>query len=176
MTKPWSLSTAREIFRNRFVRLYAVRAEFEAGTKEYFVTDKGTRVGVLIVQDDKVLLVRQYRFLINDHSWEIPGGGLDAPETPEQAAKRECWEEARVRCHSIEPLFDYRLGLDTTDCRVLLYRATSITEAPDVPAGGETDAREWVPLDECLERVRCRQITDLMTIVAILYATHPRAG
>ena len=176
MTKPHTLSTEREIFRNQFLRLYAVRAEFEAGAKEYFVTDKGARVGVLAVRDHSVLLVRQYRFLINDHSWEIPGGGVGPAETPEEAATRECWEEARVVCHALEPVFDYRLGLDTTDSRVSLYRATSFTECPEPPAGGETDAREWVPLDECLERVRSRRISDLMTIVALLYATHPRVG
>lgn len=171
--RPVSVSQAREIFKNEFLRLYAVRAEFEGDRKEYFVTEKGTRVGVLVLRDERVLLVRQYRFLIDDLSWEIPGGGVGSWETPEQAAIRECREEAGIVCHSLSQVFDYRVGLDVTDSRVLLFRATEFSELPDLPARGETDAREWVPVAECFRRVRSREIKDLMTTVTLLYATHP---
>lgn len=174
--KPISVSEAREIFKNEFLRLYAVRADFERGHKEYFITEKGTRAGVLIIRDQRVLLVRQYRFLIDDFSWEIPGGGVHSYETPEQAAVRECREEAGVVCHRLSPIFDYLLGLDVTDSRVLLFRATEFSDLAEMPTGGETDAREWVPVAECLRRLQSREIKDLMTMIALLYATHPALG
>ena len=40
-----------------------------------------------------VILVRQYRYVVNQTLWELPAGSVDPGETPEQAARRECHEE-----------------------------------------------------------------------------------
>ncbi len=170
--RPVSLSDVHDIFANEFLRLYSVRASFGSYEKEYFVTDKGTRVGVLLLRDDRVLLVRQYRFLIDDDSWELPGGGVAKGESLEEAAVRECREEAGIVCHSLTPMFTYRLGLDTTDARAHLFVSREFAEAGDRGDGKETDARAWVPLAECVERIRAGEIKDIMTIVALLMHTH----
>lgn len=174
--KPASFSEPRDIFSNEFVRLYSVRASFGRYDKEYFVTDKGTRVGVLLLRDDRVLLVRQYRFLIDDYSWEIPGGGVAPAESLQQAAARECREEAGVVCRSLTPLFAYRLGLDTTDARVHLFRSVDFGETGDGGDGRETDARKWVPVADCLRRITTGELKDLMTIVALLVDGRGRAA
>ena len=166
--KPVSFSKEKDIFKNDFIRLYSVQAEFPGYNKEYFVTDKGSRVGVLLLKDSQVLLVRQYRFLINDYSWEIPGGGIQSGESPEQAARRECREEAGVVSRSLIQLFDYRVGIDAIDNRVHLFRGSKFSDLEGVGDGKETDAREWVPLKECLKRVMSGELKDLMTIVALL--------
>lgn len=166
--KPVSFTDPTDIFRNEFVRLYSVQANFGSYTKEYFVTEKGVRVGILLFQNDSVLLVRQYRFLINDYSWEIPGGGIHPGESPERAARRECCEEAGIVCHSLIPLFGYALGLDVTDSHVHLFYSTEFSDRGELSDNNETDAREWVPLEECLQRVMTGEIKDLMTIFALL--------
>src|SRR5205085_211661 len=50
---------------------------------------------VLIPMPDPahVILVRQYRFAVNQWLWELPAGSLDEGEQPEAAARRECHEE-----------------------------------------------------------------------------------
>ncbi len=166
--KPISLSDKKPIFENQFVRLYSVEAKFEDHTKEYFVTEKGIRAGVLLIKDNHVLLVRQYRFLINDYSWELPGGGVKLDESPEQAIERECREEAGIVCHILTPLFDYLMGTDVSDNRVFLYYCTDFNELADGGDGMETDAWEWVPLETCFRRVMAREIKDLMTITALM--------
>ena len=171
--KPISFSAPKEIFRNQFLRLYSVRANFGHYEKEYFITEKGTRVGVLLLRDDSVLLVRQYRFLINDLSWEIPGGGVMQGETLEEAAIRECCEEAGVVCRSVTPLFDYPQGIDVTDSHAYLFHSSDFSDKGGIQ-GTETDARKWVPLDECIRMVFAGEIKDSMTIMALLVYTHTR--
>ena len=43
--------------------------------------------------DDHVILVRQYRYVVDRWIWELPAGGVEAGEEPEAAARRECHEE-----------------------------------------------------------------------------------
>ena len=122
--KPISFSEEHDIFQNKFLRLYSVEADFGKFSKEYFVVDKGQRAGVIILRDDEVLLVSQYRFLINDMSWELPGGGRSNGESYEQAAIRECKEEAGITCNSLTPVFQYQQGIETTIAPAHIFYAS----------------------------------------------------
>jgi hypothetical protein len=74
------------VYQNKYQQIYRIVANFGDFTKEYFVSETGIRVGVVAVKDGKVLLVRQYRLLIDGLSWEIPGGGVDEGESIEAAS------------------------------------------------------------------------------------------
>jgi 8-oxo-dGTP pyrophosphatase MutT (NUDIX family) len=83
-------------YRNPFMEVNHTSADFGEFTKEYFVIELGPRAGVVAVRENKVLLGRQYRFLIDTMSWEIPGGRTETGESPADAAIRECREETGV--------------------------------------------------------------------------------
>jgi ADP-ribose pyrophosphatase len=59
---------------------------------------------VAITPDDQLVLVWQYRFGTDALSLEIPGGIIDAGETPERAALRELREESGYEADGLEPL------------------------------------------------------------------------
>jgi len=167
--KPISMSPEREIFKNDWLRVYAVKADFGPFSKEYFVTErKGGRVGIIVVRDEQVLLVRQFRFLINDMSWELPGGGRREGETPEEAAVRECREEAGVHCHSIRKVLEYQQGIDVTQSTAVIFECLDFSVAEDLHRNQETDDRAWVPIERCVEMMLDGRIKDSMTMLALL--------
>lgn len=152
--------------RQRVVRVPADFADFQ---KEYFVTEYGTRAGLLVVRDGAVLLTRQYRLLIDGLSWEIPGGGVDGAEDPAAAAVRECLEETGVLALNPRPLLQFRPGLDTLDNPSLLFVTEDAREErPFTPNRREVFQREWIPFDQCLAMIRAGDIIDSLTILAVL--------
>ncbi|NQW21545.1 MAG: NUDIX hydrolase [Chloroflexi bacterium] len=165
---PTGFGEKQEIFRNRFVHLYSVKAYFRDFEREYFITDKGKRVGVMVWRNDDILLVRQYRFLIDGLSWELPGGGINEGETPEEAAMRECSEEAGVDCQSVQSVFRYEQGIDTTLSPAHIFETYDYDEGDGVIENLETDKRKWEPFSECLRMVLAGEIQDSMTITAVL--------
>jgi ADP-ribose pyrophosphatase len=165
---PTGFGEEQEIFKNRFVRLYSVKAQFRDFEREYFIADKGKRVGVFVWRDEEILLVRQYRFLINDLSWELPGGGINDGETPDEAAIRECREEAGVECHSVSSVFRWEQGIDVTLSPAHIFETTDYDEGDGIAQNLETDERMWVSFAKCLEMVLSGEIKDSMTITAVL--------
>jgi ADP-ribose pyrophosphatase len=162
------------VYRNQYQHIYRVTAEFDGFTKTFFVNDYGRRVGLVIARGDQVLLVRQYRFLVNEIAWEIPGGKVDPGETPEQAALREGLEETCLRCRNLKPLLYFHPGLDTLDNPTFMFLAEEFEEmVAEHLHTHEVVERVWVPLEQCLKMIFTRQIVDSLTIAALL-AYHTR--
>ena len=161
------------VYEDQYQQLYRITADFGDFTKEYTVRDSGRRVGVVAVRDGSVLLVRQYRLLIDGLSWEIPGGKLESGESPETAAARECFEEAGIRCENLRPLVNFHLGLDTLLNPTFLFYCEEVEEIPDRkfdPA--EVVDQEWVPLEKSIEMVFENKVADSFSMVALLAYSH----
>ncbi len=160
----------REIeYENRYQRVYRIEANLCGLSKEYYLTDYGERAGLVSARGEDVLLVRQYRLLIEGLSWEIPGGKVDKGETPEEAAARECLEEAGVRCHNLRPLIFFHPGLDTLNNPTHVFYTEDWEEAGEnYVHSGEVHERQWVPLTNCIEMVFAGEIVDSLSVIALL--------
>ncbi len=166
---PHSIEQQGMVYQDRNQKIHKVLARFEGFTKEYFVSDYDQRAAILAVRDNQVLLVRQYRLIINDISYEIPGGRVNDGETPEIAAVRECLEESGVRCQNLKPLLSFHPGLD------ILHNPTHVFYTEDLveTTGEHLKPREvirhlWIPLGRCIEMVFAQQIVDGLSVVALL--------
>ena len=154
---------------NPFMEIRHTHAEFGAFSKDYYVIHFGPRVGVVVLHQGKLLLARQYRFLVNDTSWEIPGGKVEPSETPETAGLRECLEETGVRCRNLRRLVAYYPGLDNVENRTtLLYTDEAEIPATFVSNAAEVEEIAWIDFGECLEMVYAGRILDALTVVGIL--------
>ena len=161
---PLSIEPQEIVYQDRNQRIQRILARFDGFSKEYYVSDHGQRAAVVAVRNGEVLLVRQYRLIINGLSYEIPGGRIEENETPEAAAMRECLEETRVQCLNVKPLIGYHPGLDIWKNYTHVFYSEELEEiAEDNP-----NRRVWIPLARCIDMIFAQQIADSLSIVALL--------
>lgn len=172
------VSVREEAYRNPYQTVHRVCVDFENVAKEIFVTDFGQRVGVILDGPQGILLIRQYRHLIDSVSWEIPGGKVDPGEGLADAAKRECLEETGMACGELKPLLAFHPGLDTLYNPTYLFYGTQFGDTGEAEAShkDEVCGRSWMPLDECISMILSGVIVDSLSVIALLsYKTFVRS-
>jgi 8-oxo-dGTP pyrophosphatase MutT (NUDIX family) len=171
-----TVGAPRVTYRTPFMDVVHSRAHFGDFAKDYYVVTFGQRGGVVGVRDGKILLVRQYRFLIDGYSWELPGGTIEKYESAEAGLARECLEETGLRPGDLKLLLVYYPGLDNVDNRTSIYLSHRM-EAVRPFAGNPAEVSElgWFSLDECLAMVFRQEILDAMTIAGLLAYHHSRS-
>ena len=167
------ISLPKVVYKDRNREISEVTANFGEFCKDYLVSYSGKRSGMLVVYDKSVLMVRQFRLLINDVSWEIPGGSIDEGEKPQEAAIRECLEETGVLCEKVAPLLFFHPGMDTTNNPTHIFYSESFAklEKP-LPNPKEILDSSWLELDQCMEMIGTGLIVDSLTLIALLTYKH----
>lgn len=146
--------------------------------REY--VDHTGAVAVLALDDDeRVLLIRQYRHPVRARLWEIPAGLLDAAgESPLEAAKRELAEEADLRADDWSVLGEYYTTPGGSDEAIRVYLARGLSETPERFAREAEEAdieKRWVSLDDAVAAVRSRDVQNPSLVVGVLSAAVSRA-
>jgi len=159
----------QDVYQDKYQKIYKVKADFGEFSKEYFVRDVGARSGVLILQDNKILLTRQWRLLIGGLSWEVPGGKVEEGETPVEAAARECLEETGLRCNVLTPLIDFLPGLDISHNPTHVFYSEDFEETGEMHLDpSEVLTLEWVPFERCLSMIFTHEIQESLSIISIM--------
>ena len=122
---------------------------------------------VLYVEEERVLLVRQYRYAYGETLYEIPAGKLEKGEDPERAAARELEEEAGVVAKDLELLFiDYPTPGYTNE-KIYIYRAYGGEKTSAHLDEGEFLEAVYLPMDRVREMLKNGEIKDGKTIIAL---------
>ncbi len=126
-----------------------------------YVDHPGAAAVVAVDDEERVLLIQQYRHPIRHRDWEIPAGLLDvAGEPPIETARRELAEEADLVAVSIEPLVSVFTTPGGNDEVVHVFLARQLTSASATFArtDEEADIRlEWVALADVVDAIlACR--------------------
>lgn len=176
--KPWKTLSTRPVYENPWIRVREDIAELPDGrTALYGVVSIGEAVGVVpFVDDDHLLLVRQYRYVFGEsHRWEIPTGGIHAGETHQQAAVRELQEEVGHTAGHLDWLSTFYSSKSICHEVAHLYIGRDLTPSslpPDVTEEIEVGVFAFA---DVLEMVRTSEIRDAMSVIAILHAAAQRS-
>lgn len=171
-SNPWTLLHQRVVYENPWIRLredQVIRPDGNPGI--YGVVEfKQLAVGVLPVDDlGRVWLVGQYRYPLGCYSWEIPEGGCHPGETPEEAAHRELREETGLEAVHLERFGASHLSNSVSNELAIVFRATELREGPSSPEGVERLQVRRVEWEEAWAMLRSGQITDSMSVIALLH-------
>lgn len=125
-------------------------------------------VGVVAIDDvDRIALVGQHRYTLDEYSWEIPEGGVPAGESALEGAQRELREETGAEAATWRELARVDLSNSISDERAVLLVATDLTLGEPDPDPTEALALRWVPFAEVLAMTMDGRISDVMSVAAI---------
>jgi len=175
--REWKIARQETLYRHRILELQ--RRQLAAGDdrREVLVMEAPEWINVIpLLPDDRVVLVRQWRYGIQSPTLEIPGGMVDAGEDPRVAAARELVEETGFRAGSLRCLGSTHPNPAFLDNRLTTWLATGLEnldeEGTRFGVDGEEIVREIVPLDDIPRRIVCGEISHALVVVAFYLLDH----
>lgn len=171
--QPWKRLNRQTVYQNPWITVYEDQVQLPTGhTTPYGVVTPTTNfVGIVpLLEPDTVVLVRQYRYVLGETTWEIPSGGMEKGEKPEDAAQRELREEVGYRANRFHLLSIMHSNKSIMEDRGYIFLAKGLTPSKAVP--DETEEFEVIsmPFEKALDMVKNYEITDCVSIIGLLLA------
>jgi ADP-ribose pyrophosphatase len=141
------------------------------------VVEHGGAVAIVAMKDEStVLLVRQFRLPAGKPLLEIPAGGIDKGENPEEAARRELAEEIGMVPGTLTPLYEAFAAPGYTTEILYGFLARDLRDAPEDP--DEDEFVEMVPmrLDDAIAAIASGEIQDMKTVAGLAMAARVLSG
>jgi ADP-ribose pyrophosphatase len=179
----WPVTSSDLVGDGGLVRLRVDQLAAGGATFARDVVEHPGAVAIVALDDDeRVLVVRQYRHAVQRRLVEIPAGLLDVDgESPLEAARRELLEEGLVEATRWQSLLTVvpQPGVSTERVHLFLAEGLAPADAPeDFVAEHEeaTMTREWIPLREVVDAVLAGRVANALTIAGSLAVWHLRHG
>jgi ADP-ribose pyrophosphatase len=168
---PWTTLKTTPIYDNPWIALSEHQVLNPSGGRGIYgvVHFKNRAIGVLPLDEEGyTYLVGQWRYALGEYSWELPEGGGPHAEDPLDAAKRELLEETGLSAQHWTPLLRMHLSNSVTDEESLVYLATGLTTGLAQPEETEDLRLQKIHFNKVLEMVLQGEITDSITVAAVL--------
>lgn len=168
-----TLKERRTVYEGRIFNLDVDRVELPTGhtVDMEIVRHPGSVVLLPMPSDQEIILIRQYRYTIDQWIWEVPAGSLKPAEDPARAAARECEEEIGLAPARVERLRSFYPTPGFCNEEMIFFRCTDLRQpAPDSDARKDADEDlepKTFTLQEARDMVRRGEIVDLKTAVAL---------
>ena len=152
------------------IRRDKVRLPIGKETDYAYMESKGAVWVVPVTDDSQLVLIKQYRYAVDDWTWEVPAGGKhDHAGTDEELARRELSEEVGATAHSFQYVgwFYAAVSIASEKCHVFLARGVRLDGSPHREPGEIIEVHP-VPVDEALALARRGEIKDGKSALALL--------
>lgn len=171
--QPWQTLSSEIKYDNAWIRVEEDQVINPAGKPGIYgrVIFKNRAVAVLPIDDEgNTWLVGQYRYPLKQYHWELPMGGAPEHEDLLACAQRELKEETGLTALHYEVLLEMHLSNSITQEYGIVYLARELSLGDMQQEDCEDLAVKKVPLSEVFARVMAGEITDAITVAAILKA------
>lgn len=162
---------SKTIFQGKVVHLVVddVRLPNGKTAKREIVKHPGAVAIIAVTENNKLLLVRQYRKPLDKVIFEIPAGKLEKDEDPDDCALRELEEETGYRSEKLEPIVTFYTSPGFSNELVHVYYTDTLIKGSQHLDPDEFLEVVEVGLDEALEMIHDRRIYDSKTVYAVQY-------
>jgi 8-oxo-dGTP pyrophosphatase MutT (NUDIX family) len=153
---PWRITSEQNVYDNKWINVTQYQVINPSGNAGIYgkVHFKNRAIGVLPLDADmNTYLVGQYRFVLNQYSWEMPEGGGPLDEAPIEAAKRELLEETGLKAKNWTELQRMHLSNSVSDELAIMYLATDLEQFEAEPEDTEQLITRKVPFKEVYNMV-----------------------
>lgn len=168
---PWTVLQEKKIYENPWIKVTEFDVLNPAGNKGIYgkVHFKSIAVGVLPLDEElNTYLVGQFRFTIDRYSWEIPEGGGAFGVDPIESGKRELLEETGLVATEWTQIVEMHLSNSVSDEYAVVYLARNLSQQTASPEETEQLQVKKLPFEEVYQMVERGEITDSMSVAAIL--------
>jgi ADP-ribose diphosphatase len=164
------LISSREITKNKIFRVTLDDAVDPGGfeIKRFIVQHRGSAVMMPVDENNRILLVRQYRLPARRYLWELPAGSIDEGETALQTARRELVEETGYRAKRWQKLAEFFPSPGFLAEKMTIYLATGLTAGEATPMEDERIEVRWFAAKQVDDMLRAGKILDAKTNIGFL--------
>lgn len=168
---PWKVLGERDVYDNPWIRVVEHEVIHPAGNQGIYgvVSFKNLAVGIIpLDDDDHTWIVGQFRFALDEYSWEIPMGGVPLEIDPLAGAQRELKEETGLTAANWEKILSVRISNSVTDESGIVYVAEDLRQGePEFDDTEKIEIRR-LPFDDVVRMVMDGEITDCLSVAGIL--------
>jgi ADP-ribose pyrophosphatase len=168
---PWTTLKSEHIYESAWVSLTKHDVLNPNGNPGIYsvVHFKNIAIGILPLDKDyNTYIVGQFRYPLNQYSWEIPEGGGQLDVDPLDSAKRELLEETGITANTWTKIQEMHLSNSATDEFCILYIAQDLAYGESEPEDDEKLEVKKLHFDELYKMVEDGEVTDSLTVAAVL--------
>ena len=170
---PWKTISQETAYENAWIKVEHHEVLNPAGNpgiygKVYF---KNTAISIVPIDSEGfTYLVGQYRYTLNEYSWEVPEGGcsIESGESTHEAAKRELLEETGLVASEWTKLGEVYLSNSVSDEKAVMFVAQNLVQQQACPEETEQLKIRRLPLKEAIEMAQNGAITDALSVLTLL--------
>jgi ADP-ribose pyrophosphatase len=161
----------KEVYKGDFLVIENLKVKLPDGNmgRRDVVRHPGAVAILAFLENEKILLVEQFRIALNKVMLEIPAGKLEKGEVPLECAHRELEEETGYRAGKLEYLGTIATGAGFTDEIIHIYKASNLFKG--IKGGDEDEFIEVTAynINEIKDMIKDGKIIDAKTISSLMY-------